>query len=62
MIRPIGLPDFSSPPLLPLDGAVTALRASAVEEMRAASLTARMIAACSTGASISAWIEPSSIS
>src|SRR6187397_1400113 len=42
MIRPIGLPDFSSPPLLELDGAVIALRASAVEEIRAASLTARM--------------------
>src|SRR5678815_2817980 len=32
-IRPIGLPDFSSPPLLPLDGAFMALSASAVEEI-----------------------------
>src|SRR5688572_4840523 len=47
------LPDFSSP-LLPLDGAVTALSASAVAEMRAASLTARRIAAGSTGESTSA--------
>ena len=56
------LPDFSSPPPLVLDGLVTALSASAVAEIRAASLTARIIAGESTGASTSAWISPSSIS
>ncbi len=56
------LPDFSSPPELPLEGAVTALSASAVEEMRAASLIARSIGPVSTGESTSAWMAPSSIS
>ena len=55
------LPDFSSPPEL-LEGAVTALSASAVDEMRAASLMARNIGAASTGESTSAWMAPSSIS
>src|SRR6185503_3943919 len=62
MSMPIDLPDFSSPPLSPLDGAVTALSASAVDEMRAASVTARVMAGCSTGVSTSDWMEPSSIS
>ena len=35
------LPDFVSPPELAPDGEVTALSASAVEEIRAASLIAR---------------------
>ena len=53
-MTPIDIPDFSSPPELPLEELVTALSASAVAEMRAASLTARSIAADSTGASTSA--------
>src|SRR6187397_92180 len=55
------LPDFSSPPELE-DGAVTALSASAVDEIRAASLIARNIGAASTGESTSACMAPSSIS
>src|SRR6188472_1995995 len=55
------LPDFSSPPELALEDDVTALSASAVEEIRAASLMARSMGPDSTGASTSAWMPPSSI-
>ena len=55
------LPDFLRRPAT-AEGAVTALNASAVDEMRAASLMARNIGAASTGESTSAWMAPSSIS
>ena len=44
------------------DGAFIALSASEVDEMRAASFTARNMAADSMGVSTSAWMEPSSMS
>jgi hypothetical protein len=60
-MRPIGIPFFSSPPELALAGAVTALSASDVEEMRDASFTARSIAGVSIGVSTSDCSAPSSI-